>query len=123
MQFWALEKLFVHFLLDEVQSLLEEFTIGFAFDERLQQQLNYEQMIALSDMLTGWALGTEFDQKRSAWLAGFSEGLIAEANQLGPDWNPPEPEKLTLIGYMGYIANGDKVKPEQLPSSRYDEED
>ena len=32
--------------------LLEEFTLGFAFDERLRQQLNYEQMIALADMLT-----------------------------------------------------------------------
>ncbi len=37
--------------------LLEEFTLGFAFDESLRQQLNYEQMIALADMFIGWALG------------------------------------------------------------------
>ncbi len=54
--------------------LLEEFTLGFAFDESLRQQLNYEQMIALADMLTGWALDKGNDPKRSAWLTGVSEG-------------------------------------------------
>ena len=57
--------------------LLEEFTLGFAFDESLRQQLNYEQMIALADMLTGWALDERNDPKRSAWLAGVYEGLMA----------------------------------------------
>ena len=75
-------------------------------------------MIALADMLTGWALHNENDPKRSAWLAGVSEGLMAEADLLGPDWNPPEPEKLRLIGFMGRVANGDKVKPEQTPRGR-----
>ncbi len=98
--------------------LLEEFTLGFAFDESVRQQLSYEQMIALSDMLTGWALGTEIDPKRSAWLAGFSEGLMAEADQLGPDWNPPKPEELTLLGYLGRLANGDQIKAEQTPRGR-----
>ncbi len=98
--------------------LLEEFTRGFAFDESVRQQLNYEQMIALADMLTGWALDNRNDPKRSAWLTGVSEGFMAEADQLGPDWNPPEPEELTLLGYLGHLANGDKVKPEQTPRGR-----
>ena len=98
--------------------LLEEFTLGFAFDESLRQQLNCEQMIALADMLTGWALDKENGPKRSAWLTGLSEGLMAEANLLGPDWNPPEPEELTLIGVIARIANGDKIKPEQTPRGR-----
>ncbi len=46
--------------------LLEEFTRGFAFDESLRQQLNYEQMIALADMLTGWALDERNDPNWSA---------------------------------------------------------
>jgi hypothetical protein len=100
--------------------MLEEFTRGFAFDESVRQQLNYEQMIALSDMLTGWALHKESDPKRSAWLNGLSEGLMAEANLLGPDWNPPELEELTLIGFIARIAKGDKVKREQTPRGRQD---
>ncbi len=89
--------------------LLEEFTLGFAFDESHQQQLNYEQMIALADMFIGWALGEGIDPKQSAFLTGFSEGLLAEADLLGPDWNPPEPEELTVIGIVGRLANGDTV--------------
>ncbi len=100
--------------------LLEEFTLGFAFDESLRQQLNYEQMIALADMLTGWALDKRNDPKRSAWLTGVSEGLMAEADQLGPGWNPPELEELTPIGVAGRFVNGDKVKYEQTPRGRRD---
>ncbi len=43
---------------------------------------------------------------------------MAEADQLGPDWDPSEPEELTLLGYLGRLANGDKVKPEQTPRGR-----
>ncbi len=66
------------------------------------------------------ALDKENDPKRSAWLTGLSEGLMAEADLLGPDWNPPEPEELRLIGFLGRIANGDKIKPEQTPRGRRD---
>ncbi len=99
-------------------ALLQEFTRGFAFDESLRQQLNYEQMIALADMFQGWALDKRIDPKRSAWLTGWSEGLMAEADLLGPDWNPPEPEELTEIGFIGRVANGDRIRPEQTPRGR-----
>ncbi len=89
--------------------LLLEFTRGFAFDESIREQLNYEQMIALADTFIGWSLNESIDPKRSAWLAGFAEGLLAEADLLGPDWNPPEPEELTVIGVAGRLANGDRV--------------
>ena len=99
-------------------ALLLEFTRGFAFDESHQQQLNYEQMIALAEMFIGWALDKRNDPKRSAWLTGVSEGLFAEADLLGPDWSPPEPEELTLIGFLGRLANGDTYRPEQTPRGR-----
>ncbi len=70
-------------------------------------------MIALSDMLTGWALDKSTDPNRSAFLTGVSEGLLAEADLLGPDWNPPEPEELTVIGVVGRLANGDRIRPKQ----------
>lgn len=98
--------------------LLEEFTRGFAFDESLREQLSYEQMIALADMLIGWAGDERTDPKRSAWLTGFAEGLLAEADLMGPDWNPPEPEELMIIGFMGRLANGDRIRPEQTPRRR-----
>ena len=27
--------------------------------------------------------------------------------QLGPDWDPPEPEEVSFIGWLGRVANGD----------------
>ena len=98
--------------------LLQEFTRGFAFDESVREQLNCEQMIALADMFIGWAGGESADPKRSAWLTGIAEGLMAEADLLGPDWNPPEPEKLDIIGFLGRRANGDRIRPEQTPRGR-----
>ncbi len=89
--------------------LLLEFTLGFAFDESIREQLNYQQMIALADTFIGWSLDESIDPKRSAWLAGYAEGLLAESDFLGPDWNPPEPEELTVIGIKGRLANGDTV--------------
>ena len=100
--------------------LLLDFTRGFAFDESLQQQLNYEQMLALAGMLLGWTLTESIAPKRSAWLTGMSEGLLAEADHLGPDWSPPEPEELSPFGIIGRIANGDPIRPEQTPRGRWD---
>ena len=98
--------------------LLEEFTLGFAFDESHRQQLNHEQMITLANTYIGWALGKNIDPKWTAFLTGAAEGLLAEADLLGPDWNPPEPEELTVIGIMGRLANGDTVRFEQTPQGR-----
>ncbi len=93
--------------------LLEEFTRGFAFDESHRQQLNHEQMITPANTFLGWALGKNIDPKWTAFLTGAAEGFLAEADLVGPDWNPPEPEEVTLIGNMGRFANGDTVGFEQ----------
>ncbi len=98
--------------------LLDEFTLGFAFDEGHRQQLNHEQMITLANTFIGWALGKNIDPKQSAFLTGTAEELLAEADLLGPDWNPPEPEELTVIGIVGRLANGDTVRFEQTPQGR-----
>jgi hypothetical protein len=58
-------------------------------------------MCALADMFLGWAQHESSDSKRSAWLTGVAEGLLAEADHLGLDWNPPEPEELSVIGVVG----------------------
>ncbi len=100
--------------------LLLDYTRGFTFDESLREQLNYEQMIALSETVLGWAHDERIEPERSAWLVGFSEGLVTEAERLGPDWNPPEPEKLSMLGYLGRLANGDKVRPDQTPRGRWE---
>ncbi len=102
--------------------LLQEFSLGFAFDDSFRQQLNYAQMLALADMLLGWALDKKIDPKQSAMLTGVSEGLLAEAELLGSDWNPPELEELSVIGFIGRLANGDKIRHGQTPQGRQEAE-
>ncbi len=75
-------------------------------------------MIALADTFIGWALDKSNDPKQSAWLSGYAEGLLAEADLLGPDWNPPEPEELTPIAVVGRVANGDRIRFDQTPRGR-----
>ena len=99
---------------------LQEFNLGFAFDNHVREELNYDQMNALADMLLGWAFNESSDPKRAAWLTGIAEGLLEEADTLGPDWSPAEPEELSCIGFMGRLANGDTIKPEQSPRWRHD---
>ena len=99
--------------------LLQEYTLGFAFDECIRQQLNFDQMNALANVFIGWAFNGSSDPKRSAWLTGVAEGLLAEADHLGPDWNPPEPEEVSIIGFLGRKANGDLIAPEQTPRGRH----
>ena len=65
------------------EALLEEFNRGFAFDNHVREELNYDQMSALADMFLGWAFNEGSDPKHSAWLTGAAEGLLAEADSLG----------------------------------------
>ena len=99
---------------------LQEFNLGFAFDNHVREELNHDQMNALADMLLGWAFNESSDPKRTAWLTGIAEGLLAEADTLGPDWSPAEPEELSGIGFMARLANGDTIRPEQSPRWRHD---
>ncbi len=66
--------------------LLEQFNRGLVYNGRVREVLNYGQLNALSDTLLGWALHESCNPKRSAWLTGIAEGLLAEADALGPDW-------------------------------------
>ncbi len=102
------------------EALLEEFNRGFAFENHVREELNYDQMNALADMYLGWAFNEGSDPKRTAWLTGIAEGLLEEADTLGPDWSPAEPEELSFIGFMARLANGDTTRPEQSPRWRHD---
>ncbi len=70
------------------EALLEEFNRGFALDNHIREELNYDQLNALADMFFGWAFNEGSDPKRTAWLTGMAEGLLEEADTLGPDWRP-----------------------------------
>ncbi len=82
------------------EALLEEFNRGFAFDNHVREELNYDQMNALADMFLGWAFNESSNPKRSAWLTGMAEGLLEEADTLGPDWSPLDSQTKCNTGML-----------------------
>lgn len=64
------------------------------------EQLSHLDMINLADTLTGWAMARGVSRKWSVQLVGWAETMQRLADKFGPDWNPPEPRKLSLIGLL-----------------------
>ena len=70
-------------------------------NNHMREQLAYRHMIALADNLEGWAMDTRMSPVQTAKLLGWAEQFRQLAELVGPDWNPPEPERLTLMGFLG----------------------
>jgi hypothetical protein len=58
-------------------------------------------MIALADVFEGWALDDRAAPEQSARTLEWAESLRALAREVGPEWDPPQPERLSLIGFLG----------------------
>ena len=69
--------------------------------EHIRKQLAYRHMIALADVFEGWALDKQLTSEQTVRILGWAESMRALAVEVGPNWNPPTPEKLTLIGFLG----------------------
>lgn len=72
-----------------------------------KEQLAYRHMLALADMWEGWSMDPRTSPQRTAQLLGWADALRRVAYEVGPDWDPPRPECLTLIGWMGRKALGE----------------
>ncbi len=67
----------------------------------------YRHMLALAELFTAWALDGRFGPERSASLLGWAEGWERLAEEVGPDWNPPEPEELSILQFFARNALGE----------------
>jgi hypothetical protein len=63
-------------------------------------ELSHDDMLNLADLFTGWAMSGQTDPQWSARLLGWAKSLEALAIRFGPDWDPPEPKRLSLIGFI-----------------------
>jgi hypothetical protein len=78
-----------------------------AFDEAARrrwagvtEELSHLDMINLADTLTGWAMTRGVSREWSGRLIGWAETMQRLADKVGPNWNPPEPQELSLIGSL-----------------------
>jgi hypothetical protein len=87
---------------DDLQRIFDEAATLKNNDWR--EQLAFRHMIALADTLEGWAMDARMTPKQTAKLLGWAESLRQLADLVGLDWNPPEPERLSLMGFLGRHA-------------------
>lgn len=67
----------------------------------------HRHMMALAELFTGWALDGRFGPEQSASLLGWAEGWERLAEEVGPDWNPPEPVQLSLLQFLARSILGE----------------
>ncbi len=90
---------------DQLRRIFEE--ASGPMKEPIRDQMAYRHMIALADFFEGWALGARTTPEQSAKLVGWAESLRRLADDVGPDWEPPTPDRLTLMGFVGRKALGE----------------
>ncbi|RWG55150.1 MAG: hypothetical protein EOQ64_17755 [Mesorhizobium sp.] len=65
-------------------------------------ELGYRHMVHLADVFEGWAFDSRMSPGWTAKLAGWAGSMRTLAEEVGPDWDPPKPERgLSLIGFIG----------------------
>jgi hypothetical protein len=93
---------------DDLQRIFDE--AATLKNNHMRDQLAYGHMIALADNFEGWAMDVRMSPVQIAKLLGWAESLRQLAELVGPDWNPPEPERLTLMGFLGRQVIGDEPR-------------
>lgn len=72
-----------------------------------KEELAYRHMVALADMFEGWSMDKRVSQRKSALILGWAESLRTLAHEVGPDWDPPRPARLSLLGFIARRALGE----------------
>ncbi|MDG4906307.1 hypothetical protein P9228_07615 [Mesorhizobium sp. WSM4898] len=68
----------------------------------VRSELGYRHMVQLADVFEGWALDSRMTPEWTAKLAGWAGSMRTLAEEVGPDWDPPKPERsLSLVGFIG----------------------
>jgi hypothetical protein len=90
---------------EELQRIFDEAVSNFAASNR--EQLSYEQMLDMADTFGEWAEDERVSFKKAAMLLGWAEALRCPADEVGPDWNPPKPDKLNVMGFIARKIAGE----------------
>jgi len=91
---------------DELHRISEEAAALKSNDPR--DQLAYRHMLALADHFEGWALDKQVSPAQVAILMGQAENMRQLAELVGPQWDPPRPEKLSLLGFLARTMLGEE---------------
>lgn len=83
---------------------------------RVKEQLSHRQMLAIVDTFHEWAVDPETPAKNAIQLVEVANGIQQLAEMVGQEWAPPEPEKLSTIGFVAREC--EKLRGEQEVGSQ-----
>ena len=69
-----------------------------------KNELSHRHMIALAELYESWVFDRRLSPEQTTSLLGMAEATRRLADEVGPDWDPPPPEKLSVLGYLGRLA-------------------
>jgi hypothetical protein len=68
--------------------------------DHVRDELSHAQMHALADLYDGWAQCSEWTPDQPSRLIRMADDFRGLADLVGPEWNPPEPDQLSAIGFL-----------------------
>lgn len=72
--------------------------------DHLKWQLSYDRMLMLSETMLDWASQPGMQDRYSIKLFGWAKGLRTMASDVGEHWDPPEPDNVSLLGFLGRLC-------------------
>jgi len=79
--------------------------------ETLKEEVGYRHLVALADMYTEWTLDERLSPEQKAQCLGRAKAVRSVAEDVGPDWNPPRPEDLSVLAIAALAASGECPPP------------
>lgn len=75
-------------------------TLASGLGDDLKGQLSHTHMVTLGSSFLEWALDPDLSPEQAQTLITSARKMCDMALDVGPDWNPPEPEQLSIVGFI-----------------------
>lgn len=85
----------------DAEATLEKLMASFNLpDLALRDELTRNQMLILSGTFAQWAMTSTTEVKKAIELLGWARGMQDLAALTELDWEPPEPERVSLLVFI-----------------------
>jgi hypothetical protein len=74
-----------------------------------KDQMGARHMLALAELFESWVFDRRLTPIQTTKLLGWAERFRRLAEEVGPDWDPPPPAQLSVLGYLGRVALDEDV--------------
>ena len=69
--------------------------------DEIKKQLSFSRMLAVAHNYYEWISDPNFGDNHTHKFKQMANSILLIAHEVGPKWDPPDPEKISLIGFLG----------------------